>query len=1396
MDKLAQLVFEQTVAGKIDKRVASEILAALKADKSAKHKRDDIAIIGVAAKMPKADTADQFWQNLRNGVDAIGSLPPEREADSEAFLTHFGLTEMDGEHPPYGYLDEIDKFDSNFFRLSPKEASLMDPNQRLFLETAHAAIEDAGYGGGALKESRTGVYVGFINWPLYGQYISQTDPESAVNSMAGNITSIIASRLSYLLDLRGPSLLVDTACSSSLVAVHLACQSLQNGECESAIAGGVTINLLPAKRLGSIGIDATDGRTKSFDERSDGTGWGEGVGAVFLKPLKKALQDGDHIYAVIKGSAINQDGRSIGITAPNGKAQEDVILRAWKDAGVDPETISYIEAHGTGTKLGDPIEIDAITKAFRKHTDKKQFCAIGTVKTNIGHLDNSSGIAGLLKAVLALKHKELPATLHFEQPNQKISFEDSPVFVNTKRVAWEANGPVRRCGVSSFGLSGTNSHVILEEAPTVAREAGTAQEGKDAHLFTLSAKTQGSLEAMIEQYDRLLQAGRLDASVEDVCYTANVGRGHYEHRLALMVRDLEDLKAQIAQVRAFGMEKERAECWYARHKVVSSEAHKTDASCLTEADKRNLRNAAQEAVRRFVGTMTDSESEQASLLREIASLYVQGAEVDWAALYQGQNYRRVPLPTYAFERTRRWVEHKPKTVARTVSEIAHPLLDELVVETLDLDVYRTEFRVDRHWVLSDHRIFGKPTVPGTTWVEVARQACKKHFGNEPVEIEDLLFHTPLIVPDGESRDVHTTLHKKGEWLEFVIASQDGAESVKHAQGKIRKLGAVSEEEQPLNYPVGMMKAVFAEQVVDRELGASSSDISFGPRWKLTDIAGAYRSDNELLLELVFPEELQEDLEAYDLHPALMDMCTTLAGALFEGLLLPLTYKNTRVHRPTPGKCYSYVRVIDGLEEKQQTMTFDISILDEHGDVCVEVNQFVLKKVRGNSVAAGELSNVADSQYYRMGWTRQDRPETRRELGAGSIVIFQDEQGLGETLAQTLRDQGRDVVEVVQGAAYDNPAPGRYVVAPEQEAYDRLIAELKANGVAQMLHLASITDERQVRSMDEIEQQQNRGVYSLFHLAKSIASSGLTANIDVVLLTMHAQAVMAEEPLFNPYPSSMTALGKVVTLEQPNLRLRSIDADRETGMEEILQELEIVDAQYQVAYRSGVRYVQALQAVPAESLPSESYEVREDGVYLITGGTGGLGLAMAKHLASQAPVRLALLNRTPMPPRTDWEAILDAGADDALNAKIRALLEIEGLGARLSCHAVDVSDADQMHALLAELREEGRIRGVIHSAGVAGEGFLIQKERGTLEAVLASKVKGTWLLDQLLAQEELDFFVMFSSVNSLFGEPGQGDYTAANAFLDAFAATRRQRGLTALAVNWPAWNETGMASTLR
>ncbi|GKU77860.1 non-ribosomal peptide synthetase [Paenibacillus sp. L3-i20] len=651
----------------------------------------EIAIVGISAKLPKSDTQEQFWKLLREGVDCVDTFPETRQRELEPYLRrlkqmHETISIFDG-----AYLEDISSFDYSFFRLSPKEASLMSPNQRLFLQTAWNALEDGGYGGEALHGSRTGVFIGHNADALhdYKRIIETVNPGALAMAAPGNLSSMIASRISYLLNLRGPAISVDTACSSSLVAVHLACQSIRSGECDAAIAGSVKLNLLPIDIGIRLGIESSDNRAKTFDDSSDGTGIGDGVVALLLKPLSKALQDGDYVYGVIKGSAMNQDGSSVGITAPNALAQEDVIVRAWEDAGIDPETITYLEAHGTGTSLGDPIEIDGITRAFSRYTDKKQFCAIGSVKSNIGHLDHAAGIVGLLKGVLSLMNKQLPPTLHYRNPNRKISFIESPVYVNNTLTDWSNEDGPRRCGISAFGMSGTNCHIILEEAPaTVASSDDWASESQDAEysnsdsiikrketaIFILSAQSKSALQRSLSAYKEWLIDHADQSNLRDMCYTAATGRGHYRYRLAVVISSMNELQNML------------------RNLDVDQLQGSTATNVFFGEDAGMIPSAADDGMMsEFLDKAAYSGEVAYEASLHLAKHYVFGAKVDWRQLYSREVRRRTPLPVYMFDHYSCWVE---ESASQTTLSFGTPLsvLEEMLLNGNVGDELQAELR--------------------------------------------------------------------------------------------------------------------------------------------------------------------------------------------------------------------------------------------------------------------------------------------------------------------------------------------------------------------------------------------------------------------------------------------------------------------------------------------------------------------------------------------------------------------------------------------------------------------------------------------------------------------------------------------------------------------------------
>ncbi|MGA5042280.1 SDR family NAD(P)-dependent oxidoreductase [Streptomyces capoamus] len=584
----------------------------------------DIAVIGMSGRFPGARDLDELWELLREGRTAV------REIDRPGWPLE-DFYDPDPQRPDRsiskwaGLLDDHDRFDPRFFGISPAEAEHMDPQQRLFLEESYRAFEDGGIAVDALAGRRVGVYVGARGSDYLDRAVRAGGAGAQV--FLGTDMAILAARISYALNLTGPSLTVDTACSASLVAIHLACESIRRGESELALAGGVFVLSSPEFQVlaSKTNMLSPDGRCKTFDDDADGIVIGEGVGVVVLKSLAAALADGDHIHGVIKGSAVNQDGRTKGITAPSSRSQRALLHQAYAAAGVDPDTVGYVEAHGTGTKLGDPIEVRALTEAFRGHTGRTGYCALGSHKGNLGHSIMSAGVAGLLKVLLALRHREIPPTLHVRRLNRHLDLAGSPFYVNTELRDWEqpADHP-RRAGVSSFGFSGTNCHVVLEEAPA---RTGTTDEPEAAYPVPLSARTP---EALRRQVTRL--AGRLsrDAGqlrLQDVAATLALGRAHLPHRYAVVAHSVTEL---VSLLRAGEAGSEPAEAG----------AEPAGSGAAGDAD---------------------------ALVRA----YRRGDDVDWASWWRDKPHRTVPLPAYPFHGERYWLAPVADTRADATGERGH-----------------------------------------------------------------------------------------------------------------------------------------------------------------------------------------------------------------------------------------------------------------------------------------------------------------------------------------------------------------------------------------------------------------------------------------------------------------------------------------------------------------------------------------------------------------------------------------------------------------------------------------------------------------------------------------------------------------------------------------------------
>ncbi|MCX7748509.1 MAG: KR domain-containing protein [Clostridia bacterium] len=1399
METVKSYIIKQVAANKLSQDEAKKMLMELKPKTG--RVDEEIAIIGMACQFPDAKNTDEYWNNLASGKVCIRELPESRKKDCLAILSSpiFSKVLMDTElnskdvregniqFVKQGYLDEIDKFDADFFHIPPREAKYIDPIQRVFMETAWQAIEDAGYGGEKIYGTKTGVFVGkdHTSNTLYS-LTSENDQMQLTGSWAG----ILATRISYIFNFKGPGMVIDTACSSGAVAIHEACRALRSKECDFALAGGVHLAILhdvKGEKSSMEMVESGDSKVRTFDRKANGTVWGEGAGVIFLKPLSKAIEDGDHIYAVIKGSAINNDGTTNGITAPNAEAQEDVIVHAWRDAKVDPETISYIEAHGTGTMLGDPIEIKGLVNAFGRFTGKKQFCGIGSAKPCMGHLVGASGVASLIKVVLSLNNERIPAALNFNDPNPYINFCDSPVYVNDRLREWKKGDLPRRAGVSSFGFSGTNCHIVLEEAPEMDIKG---QEGNgEVQILTVSARSESALKDYIDRYDQYFNKKDI-SDLRDICYTSGTGRGHFAYRIAIPAGNLDELRQKIFKVKEKGFTGlADSGIYYGYHRVVPASAKTPAKGEISEEQKGQISKAAE----RVFNQLADHGMNDKNTIGELCKLYTEGADIDWNAYYKGKNNKRVPIPAYPLERVRLWantreLELSGYETSKSNHKYEHPLFDDNL-ESMDSHLFITQFDVRKHWVLSDHKVLGNYIVPGTTYLEMAREASTKFYHEQNIVLKNVVFITPLLVNEGEPKEVQTIVKEKDGQLEFVVASkaEDGS-WIRHAEGNIE---AVSEGIHKNAVNISEIIKVCPKEVIIDDSTADTGPFGFGPRWN--NGRRVYIGENEMLGYFEIPAEFMKDLDEFGLHPALMDNAINMANtSIGEGLYLPLTYKVLKVYGKAPAKIYSHLRRHSAVQKNPESVTFNATLMDENGLVFAEVEDYTVKRVNEAVSKFRELSGRG-GLYYETVWQEERLPMEDSSISGEHILLFKDEGNLADRLAHVLKEKGAEVTEVEFGRAYHKKEEGKFVIEGIEEDYQRLIESAKSRGISRIIHMSTIGGTGENESMEAFLDKKNRGVLSLFNLTRALSKHKFNDRLAMVLISDYATEVCMAEERINPLNNAFLSMAKVIGAEHPNIYLKSLDIDMRVNEEDIMNEILVENKNLIAAYRNGKRFVESFQTLDMGKKELLECTIKTGGVYMITGGLGGLGIEIGKYLASKAEVNICFVNRSKLPDREKWDEILLKNEDARLCKKIKAVREIEAMGAKVICASSDVACLEDMKSLVDVLKNRfGGINGIIHAAGVAGNGLIMNRSFDAFRSVTGPKMEGTWILDSLTRDIQMDFFILFSSIVSIMGGAGQGDYTAANSYLDSFAYYRNKIGKRTVSINWPSWKETGMA----
>jgi acyl transferase domain-containing protein/acyl carrier protein len=1346
----------------------------------------EIAVVGMAGRFPGASGVEALWEVLRKGEEKVARIDLEDWARETR--VHRALLERPDMVPMRPSLEGVELFDAGFFGYTPREAQVLDPQQRVFLECCWEALENAGYDVERFEGS-IGVAAGASLSSYLMSYV-QWDRElgasmGALNMGLANVSDSLATRVAYKLNLRGAAYSVQSFCSTSLVAVHLGCQSLLNHESDMALAGGVTITV--PQNVGYLyqegGILSPDGHTRTFDARGQGMVFGNGCGAVVLKRLADALRDGDNIRAVLLGSAINNDGSvKVGFTAPSVGGQAEVIVEALSAAGINPETISYVEAHGTATALGDPAEVAGLTKAWRKWTDKKRFCAIGSVKTNVGHLDAAAGVTGLIKTVLSLEHKQLPASLHFERPNPQIDFENSPFYVQTGLSEWKSEGP-RRAGLSCFGIGGTNSHAILQEAP----ERPATDAAKPGQLLVLSAKTASALDLATRNLADHL-AAHPDVNLADVAWTLQAGRKVFNHRRIVVGQDASDARAALGDAARFeSVAQDRQTAPVAFLFTGQGSQYVAMGQGLYESEPvfREALDTCARLLEPHLGLDLRSVMFGADGDAEAAAGRLRQTQLTQPALFAVE---------YAVARLwMAWGLEPAAMLGHSVGEyVAAHLAGVMSLEdalALVAERGRLMQSVPPGAMLAVPLAESalKPyLVPGIDLASVnAPSACVVAGPSEAIAA----FEKALGERGVAARALHTS-HA------FHSAMMDPVLDAFRA-----RVAAV-----PLTAPrLRFVSNVTGTWITD----AQATD----PEYWVRHLRGTVR----------FSEGVKT-LLAEDSQPVLLEVgpgstLTSLARQHVTGTLVPVAVPSLRQPRETQpdrafllralgrlwlsGVAIDWARVHAGETRRRVALPTYPFERQRHWIEANRERQQVDRMIEGSSPERRELQDW----FYQPSWRSFLPSELVQPLAfpkTASWLIFADASGLAGALQQALETAGQSVSVARIGSRFEALAANQYQLDPADRAgYVSLLRSLAERGQKPdfVLHLWGVTEADPRTSLERVDEAQARGFYSLLHLAQAVARAELKKPVHWAVVTNRMQEVTGGELTC---PEKATVLGpcRVVPQELTNVTCRNLDIEvPEAGspdeallVRRLLGELLTGQPDGIVAYRGRQRWV--LSAEPMSLPPAGAASpLREKGVYLITGGMGGIGLVFARHLAERHKARLALTGRGELPPPGEWDAWLEGHpANDATSLRIRGVRDLEQRGAEVLYVGADATRLEDMQRVVALTRERfGPIHGVVHAAGVAGGGLIQLKEPEVAARVLAPKVQGTLVLDRALAGETPDFLLLCSSVAAMVGGVGQIDYCGANVFMDAFAHQRRPAGSpVVMSVNWDAWREVGMA----
>lgn len=1347
-----------------------------------------IAIVGMDCRLPGANSVAEFWRNLLDEKETLTTFTDEQ-------LLASGVSPRDFGNPHYvrtrGVIDDMDCFDAGFFNVTPRDAELIDPQQRVFLECAWHALEDAG-----VDPFDTTLRIAVFGGAGTPYYLVDALGNRAVKKYA-NGTQIVTSndrdylttRVSFKLDLKGPSMNVQTACSTSLVSTVLGIDSLLNHQSDLVLAGGVSLEL-PAHRgylYQAGGLQSPDGRCRTFDKDASGTVFSRGCAVIALKRLEDAIADGDHVYAVILGGATNNDGsRKVSFTAPSVSGQAEVITEVFELAGVSADTINLVEAHGTSTPSGDPIEVASLTEAFRQYTDARGFCRIGSVKTNIGHTDVASGGASLIKVCLSLQHGIAPASLNFRDPNPEIDFASSPFFVNTRTCAFDGtHGAPRRALVNSFGVGGTNACLMLEQSP-LPPAVSPAPRRRD--LLLLSAHDKAALERLRENVAAHVQA-HPELDLRAFAHTSRSRRRAHRYKALFPFADAADLSTQLVQTPAALTRTAAADGGMAWMFPGQGNQFPDMGRALYET------HAVFREVIDHCATLLQPE-----LKLDIRSvLYPDPARRDEAAELLARTYITQPaifIVSYATARVFLDLGLRPELlIGHSVGEYVAAVIAEVM--TLEEALLAVAFR--------GRLIY---SLPKGSMLAVLKSEAEL-AGVLPDSLDVAVINSPELVvvsgPDEAIADFAARMTQQKVFTKLLPTSH-----AFHSRMMAPSLGAYREHFgrvslRPPRIPIISTvtgKPMSAEQATDHEYWVQHV---VDPVRFAAAAQEALARDSLIFLECgpghSLESAIRRQLPAQATHAVISTLKEGVdALAAIDSALARLWVEEHAVdlarHFGTEG-CRKVPFPLLPFARTRYSIDFSANAAVD---------------------AAEKNPRKPDpSGWYSLpAWRRTPAvahmPRLERSLADGEpmwLVFVAD--ALGEQLASTLRSRGQRCIAVKRGAGYGRDGDVVTLDPARRENFDALLRGLPAerSSLRVLYGWTHRPDIDSAPGIEGVEAALELAFHALVRFERSLIEHGHPGCASLLILADDAFDVSGGGRV---RCESALALGPARTLfkEHPefcsrfvNIESRRVtDANRTRLVEELLSEALIDTDEAVVSYAGTMRWTECFEPLalepPSGLLPRAEIlppALKQGGVYLVTGGAGGIGRTCSQFIAERVRAHFVWTGRSPLPPRSEWDALIAAQRDDALVERLRAILAIEALGSSVHWHAVESSDLHGMRRMRDEVEASmGAVSGIVHAAGIAGGGVIALRDDAEFGAVLRAKVQGSLVLHELFGDRALDFIHFCSSVTSLFGEAGRVDYTSANAFMDALCQSGAWRNARrATSINWCEWAQIGMGA---